>query len=319
MKFKIRAHRQAKHHPHLIDSQGQLPQPVQLLFRGQKSIACRTRPSNNVGTGKQIPPGTANIKTPKRSLTVKKEYEEQYHRLEENHWWIQARRSMVRALVLQANPDRACRILEIGCSGGPMMEQLRKDGYGHVTGIDISADGIEICHQRGLTNAHVMDAQKLTFPDESFQLITASDVLEHLPDAPQAIREWWRVLKPGGSVIVFVPAFQFLWSEHDEINKHFRRYRRAELRQLLADHGFTVTRSSYWNFLLFGPVSVIRLVKRILPQPRDHRSDIRPTPSLFNSLLAWLMRCENSLLLRGINYPFGVSVMTIGRKPVRPD
>jgi len=245
---------------------------------------------------------------------VKKEYEDQFHRLEEKHWWFRGRRHLVRALVLQAHPDRAGRLLEIGCSGGPMIQQLHADGYPHVTGIDISADGIAICRQRGLTNTHVMDAQKLSFADESFDVITASDVLEHLADAPRAVREWCRVLKPEGVLIVFVPAFQFHWSEHDEINKHFKRYRRPELRQLLSDNGFQLARTSYWNFLLFWPVSIVRLIRRCLPRRPAFAGDIRPAPALLNRALIWLLRGENALLLRGLNFPVGVSVLALGRK-----
>lgn len=246
---------------------------------------------------------------------MKKEYEEQYHRLEERHWWFQGRRQLVHALVLQANPNRACRILEIGCSGGPLIQQLNADGYAHVTGIDISTDGIEICQQRGLPDTHVMDAQKLSFADESFDIITASDVLEHLADAPQALREWLRVLKPGGRLIVFVPAFQFLWSEHDDVNKHFRRYNRPELRQLLTENGCVLARSSYWNFMLFWPVAIVRLIRRLRPRRETFAGDIRPTPALLNRALIWLLSCENSLLLRGLNFPVGVSVMAMGSRP----
>lgn len=245
---------------------------------------------------------------------MKKEYEAQYHRLEEKHWWFQGRRHLVRALVLHASPDRTSRVLEIGCSGGPLIQQLHAAGYAQVTGIDISTDGIALCQQRGLTDTHIMDAQRLSFADERFDVITASDVLEHLADAPQAVREWRRVLKPGGRLIVFVPAFQFHWSEHDEVNKHFKRYRRPELCQLLADNGFNLTRSSYWNFLLFWPVSGVRLLRRLRPQHAAFAGDIRPTPAWLNRALTWLLRWENSLLLRGFNFPVGVSVMALGRK-----
>ncbi len=246
---------------------------------------------------------------------MKREYEAQYHRLEEEHWWFQGRRHLVRALVHQANADRNCKILEIGCSGGPLIQHLHADGYRHVTGIDISVDGITICRQRGLTDTHVMDAQKLSFPDESFDVITASDVLEHLADAPRAVHEWTRVLKPDGVLIVFVPAFQFQWSEHDEVNKHYKRYRRPELCQVLVGNGFRLVRSSYWNFMLFWMVSFVRLVRRLLPKREKFRGDIQPTPGLLNRALIWLLIGENSLLLRGLNFPVGVSVMAMGRKP----
>ncbi len=248
---------------------------------------------------------------------MNKEYEVQYHLLEENHWWFLGRRHMVHALVCRLNPDQDCRILETGCSGGPLLKQLQADGYRHVTGIDISADAIELCRQRGLTETHVMDAQNPTFNPGSFDLIIASDVMEHLTDAPKALREWHRLLRPGGRLMVFVPAFRVLWSPHDEVNHHFKRYRRSELKLLMAHSGFGLERSLYWNFLLFFPVALVRLIKRWPRQslPVAAHGDLQKQIRLINWLLFALLRFENRLILAGINWPWGVSVMALGKKP----
>ena len=122
----------------------------------------------------------------------------------------------------------------------------------------------------------------------------------------------------GGALIVFVPAFMFLWSQHDEANNHFRRYRRPELNQLLAENGFTVTRSSYWNFLLFLPVAVVRFLKRrsLIWSPKEAHGDFKKPTSFMNRLLFALLRCENRQLCLGINWPWGVSVMALGQKTV---
>ncbi|MEO6036217.1 MAG: class I SAM-dependent methyltransferase [Verrucomicrobiota bacterium] len=248
---------------------------------------------------------------------MKKEYEEQYHSLEEKHWWFLGRRHLVRQLVLQSNADRNCRILEIGCSGGPLIQQLHADGYANITGIDISAEAIALSRRRGLRNVHVMDAQNPTFPDESFDLITASDVLEHLSDAPRALREWHRLLRPGGVLIVFVPAFMFLWTAHDEVNKHFQRYRRDELNRLIEKTSFDVRRSSYWIFLLFFPVALVRSLRKLFPVSRqtETHGDLNQPPAFLNQFLFALLRFENNGICRGINWPFGLSAMTIAHKP----
>ncbi len=246
---------------------------------------------------------------------MKKEYEAQYQSVEENHWWILGRRQLVRKLVLQSNTNRTCRILEIGCSGGPLIQQLHTDGYACVTGIDISAEAIALSQQRGLKDAQVMDAQQLSFPDESFDVITASDVLEHIEHAPRALSEWHRALRPGGTLIVFVPAFMFLWTEHDDANRHFRRYRKTELNRLLAHSGFVVTRSSYWNFFLFFPIALIRLLKKLLPVSSTvEHGDMNEPPKFLNRFLFALLRWENRLFCLGVNWPWGVSVMAIARK-----
>ena len=137
---------------------------------------------------------------------MQKAYEERYHQAESDYWWFVGRRQIVRMLVEEEEPDKQSRILEIGCSGGLLMKEFQSLGLGQPTGIDISAEAIALCRRAGL-DAHRMDAQELALPAASFDVITASDVLEHLADEEKAAREWRRVLKPGGLLIVFVSRF----------------------------------------------------------------------------------------------------------------
>jgi SAM-dependent methyltransferase len=225
---------------------------------------------------------------------------------------------LVRQLVLASGVPRRGRILEIGCSSGKLIQELQRDGFTKVHGIDVSEPAINLCRQAGL-NAEVMDAARLRFPDAEFDLITASDVLEHIADHRAALVEWHRVLKPGGQVILFVPAFMFLWTAHDVANQHCRRYRRQELRSLVQQSGLEVTRACYWNALLFPPVAIVRLIKRLI-KPRIDATiagvgDMALPPMLLNASLLRMIRVENWLLLRGVNWPAGVSVMVIARKP----
>src|SRR2546421_8132304 len=113
---------------------------------------------------------------------MNRDYEVKYHVLEERHWWFRARRDLVRALVLELCPDRSGHVLEIGCSSGVLIRRLQEEGYTSVFGIDISAEAIAESHRRGTPNTQIMDAQRLDFPAERFDIITASDVLEHLAD-----------------------------------------------------------------------------------------------------------------------------------------
>ncbi|WP_019946985.1 class I SAM-dependent methyltransferase [Hymenobacter aerophilus] len=245
-------------------------------------------------------------------------YEGKYHQLEEQHWWFASRRDVVYDLIksLQLAPTAA--ILEIGCSGGPLMQRLRATGYSDVTGIDVSESAIAMAHQRGVPNASVMDGAALTFADSRFDLVIASDVLEHIENEATALHEWNRVLKPNGQLIVFVPAHAYLWSHHDVVNHHFRRYSRAGLVAALERSDFRVNRSSFWNSALYFPTAALRLGRRLLASAttitQPPNGDLHHFKGPTNSLLLHWVKFENRLL-RHLNLPIGVSVFALARKP----
>lgn len=243
-------------------------------------------------------------------------YEAKYHQLEEQHWWFTSRRNTVFDLVQRMNLPPDTRILEIGCSGGPLQFMLRKAGFQHVTGIDVSEPAIALAKHRGLTDVHLMDGAHLKFPDASFDLVIASDVLEHIENDAQATREWARVLRPGGQMVVFVPAFQQLWSQHDVVNHHFRRYTGKDLRQVLEAARLHVSRVSFWNMALVFPTALMRMVQRRLTpptKPTDGGGDLHGLPGPLNNLLSLWLRGENALLRR-LNFPVGVSVFAVAQK-----
>jgi len=225
-------------------------------------------------------------------------YEAKYHALEQRHWWFRGRREAVRALV-----EQICRpYWRSAVRVGVLMRELRVMGYTSVIGIDVSAEAIAECHRRGTSEARLMDAQKLDFPDAHFDLLTASDVLEHLADDEGALRDWHRVLKPGGALIIFVPAFRSLWSGHDAANQHFRRYRVAELENKAAAAGFVLERRSYWNSSLFLPIALARAMKRLMRNNHGRGvpdSDLFPPPPVLNWTLLHLLRTENATFRRG--------------------
>ncbi|WP_167856461.1 class I SAM-dependent methyltransferase [Hymenobacter metallicola] len=243
-------------------------------------------------------------------------YEQAYHQLEEQHWWFVARREAVFALIQQLSLPLDARILEIGCSGGPLLLALQAAGYTDLSGIDVSETGIQVARSRGLTNVAVMDGAQLTFKDASFDLIIASDVLEHIEHEHQALNEWKRVLRPQGQLMVFVPAFNALWSSHDDVNYHFRRYSVPQLSQVVRQAGLQVTRTSYWNSTLFLPAAVVRVCKRALlgnSQPAQAGADLEMLPNFLNSTLLTLLRVEN-LIFRRFRLPVGISAFLLATK-----
>jgi len=246
-----------------------------------------------------------------------KNFEAQYHELEERHWWFRARRDAIMELLSSVDLPKDARILEIGCSGGSLMRRLVDLGFEHVFGLDVSEEGVVLARQRGLSKVAVMNGAQLALAGTKFDLVIASDVLEHIEFDTNALREWHRVMRAGGWLIVFVPAFMQLWSSHDEVNYHRRRYRRTQLCSLLEQSDFTVARAAYWNSMLFAPIAAIRLMRRhFLRGLRSATTDdLSPPNKLLNAILYGLLKVENRLLVRGFDFPLGISVWALAQKP----
>ena len=239
-------------------------------------------------------------------------FEKKYHELEGRHWWFVGRRDFIGRLLKKEPKDSA--ILDIGCSGGPLMKFLSENKFRNIFGIDTSQSAIDLCKSRGIANVLVKDATNTQFEAETFNIVIASDVLEHIKEERAALAEWQRILKKGGKLIIFVPAFNFLWSAHDTANHHFRRYTNTQLSVLLKECGFEIIRSSYWNFFLFFPASLVRLTKRLLPENKVQAHDeLNLLPFLINYFLICLLKLENWLAAK-INLPVGVSVFVVARK-----
>jgi len=242
-----------------------------------------------------------------------KSFEERYFELEEYSWWCRARRDAIIRLVKTLKISNNSKILEIGCSSGTLTKVLGSIGF-NVYGIDRSKIAINLCKKRGLKNVFAMDGTKTRFGDAEFDAVIASDVLEHIKDERAAMNDWRRILKPRGILIIFVPAFKLLWSEHDENNRHYRRYSKDYLIGILKKSNFNVERASYWNFTLFFQASLVRIFQHIFMKRRkqsfNRLYDISPVA---NSFLVNLLKLENAYLEK-FDFPVGVSIFAIARK-----
>jgi len=243
---------------------------------------------------------------------MEKDFEKKYHDVETDHWWFKSRRKYLLDLLNDA--PKNSKILDIGSSSGIFLKDLEALGFApeNLFGIDISENAIENCKDNGIINAFVMDAQNITL-EVSFDIIIASDCLEHLKEDNKAIKNWKSLLKIGGTMYVFVPAFMSLWSYHDEVNMHFRRYTKKELQSKLEAENLEIIKSSYWNFFLFLPVYVFRTLSTTFQKNKKGESDISISNSFVNLALLNLIILENRLL-KVINFPFGVSAFCIAKR-----
>jgi SAM-dependent methyltransferase len=243
---------------------------------------------------------------------VQKGYEKKYHEIETDHFWFRARREFI--IKLLAGTNKEAKILDIGCSSGILLKELESNSFNaqYLYGLDISPEAIRNCKNNGIENAYVMDGHTPSFGHQ-FDIIIASDNLEHLKDDHLALKNWYEALKPGGKLYVFVPAYMFLWSHHDVANMHYRRYTKKELSQKLSDVGFQIERKSYWNVSLFLPLYFKRKLSSFMKYKDEKiHGDIDDIPKINKTLLA-LLRAENHFIKR-INVPMGVSVFCVASK-----
>jgi SAM-dependent methyltransferase len=242
-----------------------------------------------------------------------KAFESVYHQVEERHWWFQARRDMIFRTLRRYRAGKESKILDIGCSGGALLGFLKQKGFNNLYGIDTSGDAINLCKDKDLKNSFVMDGAKPEFEKGVFDIIIASDILEHIKDDRAALAEWSRILKSGGMLILFVPAFKFMWSSHDEMNHHYRRYAKRGLTSLLHASGFRMEKVSYWNCLLFLPIWFSVVCHNLFLKGKNQASRLSETNPVVNNLLGCILGFEN-LILERISFPVGVSLFVIARK-----
>src|SRR3984893_16596224 len=177
-------------------------------------------------------------------------------RVEETHWWYHALHRLIFQALESELPDwRDRKILDVGCGTGAVLQRLGNPEKN--VGIDLAPEAISFCRRRGLSNVREGDVCALPFSDDSFDAVICSSVLYHqwVADVEAAVREMYRVVIPGGMVLINVPAFSFLHSQHDEAVMTARRFRKPEIRKLLLNQNFTIRRLTYWTTLLF-PLAV---------------------------------------------------------------
>jgi SAM-dependent methyltransferase len=226
---------------------------------------------------------------------------------DDRHWWYRGRRRILRATLDSLELASSCRILDAGCGSGRTLDELAD--YGDACGVDLSPAAVDATRSRG-HEAHLGSVGDLPFEDATFDLVTCLDVVEHTPDDRQTLAELRRVTRPGGALLVTVPAHPMLWSAHDEANLHYRRYTRSSLIDAAVETDWRVDESTYFNAALLAPAAVVRLARRHVP---PGHSELSLTPPALDRVLEWPSRAEAALLRSGVHVPFGLSLLAVLR------
>jgi SAM-dependent methyltransferase len=237
---------------------------------------------------------------------------------EEAQWWYVGQRAIAHALLEPAlgeagSRDGSGRLLDAGCGSGGNLVRLARLGL-RAEGVDIAAPAVEACRERGLPVVRG-SLLALPFADRSFDAVTSFDVIYHswVPDDAAAVAELVRVLRPGGLLLVRVPALKILWGAHDEAVGSRHRYTRSELVRLFEGAGLELQRSTYANAILFPLLLVRRTLDRVLGR---EGSDVGFLPAPLEWLFRHLLLIEAALVRGGVRLPLGASALALGRKAV---
>lgn len=252
------------------------------------------------------------------------EYQKLYE-LETTYWWHVGRRYIISSFIdnlisssskfdngNQAEELTGAKILDVGSGTGENLKFLSQ--FGETIGIDNSERAVEFSKKRGLNNLKIGEAENLPFADNSFELVTMLDLLEHISNDSRALKEANRTLKPKGHLLVTVPAYPSLWSEHDEALNHKRRYSKRELTKKIEQEGFLIKRASFAITTFLPPISLYRALQNASRQKTESKTSYVFLPGWLNKIFIGVLRAE-AKAIKKIDLPFGLSLVALAEKP----
>ncbi len=233
----------------------------------------------------------------------------QLYEVENEHWWFAARKDiLLRYLDARLPLPPSARVLDVGCGTGAILESFSQRYQAF--GTDTAPQAIEFCRNRGLTKLHLGTLESYP-PSAPFDLITMLDMLEHVEDDAGLLRAAFRLLGKDGHILIAVPAFPSLWSKHDEILHHKRRYTRRNLRRVVEDAGFTIGHLTFFNSFLFPVAWAKRAAARLAGS--DKANDLEIPIGPLNAALRGVFRTEGRILPHS-SLPIGLSLLCLARK-----
>lgn len=238
-------------------------------------------------------------------------------RVEDTHWWFKGRRSLIRHVLKKAGLAPQAVILDAGSGTGGNLALLSE--FGRLHAVEMEDTARAMANARGIVQVeagHLPDA--IPFGTQAFDLAVMFDVLEHVEQDYDTLVALHKRLAPGGKLLLTVPAFEFLWSEHDVIHHHKRRYSLAPLIRLVERAGYKVKFASYINFWLFPLIACVRVLDRLtagklMGKKHGANAELRVPPAPVNSLLEAVFASERGLM-DIMRLPFGVSIILLAQK-----
>jgi len=231
--------------------------------------------------------------------------------VEAYHWWYVGRRILFSDIIKTFRLPASADILDVGTSAGTNLRMLRDLGFVRVIGVDQSCEAIGFCAEKGLGEVQLGDVCALPFDDCRFDLILATDIIEHVEDDLSALRELCRVLRPGQHLLLTVPAFSLLWGLEDDVSHHKRRYRLPEILEKLRRADLVPVQHFYFNYLLFLPILATRYLMRILNVKVATEGELNT--EWLNRMLMPLFRLDVRTAAR-LRPPIGVSALVVATR-----
>jgi len=233
------------------------------------------------------------------------------YQLEDSYWWFVARNRLVKKVFGKiCNISKGETILDAGCGTGGFAKVM-SENY-KVYCLDTSALALGYCKKRGLTNLVNSTLGNFKSDGLNIKAVLMLDVVEHIEDDREVVSQVYNHLAEGGYFVATVPAYQWMWSGHDNLHMHYRRYNRKNFNELLVNCGFSIEYSSYFNTLLFPVAFAVRMIEKIF-RLKKNRTGVDVVPGFINETLKNIFGFE-SVILPGCRFPFGLSILTIARK-----
>ena len=221
------------------------------------------------------------------------------------HFWFKGKNKLINYLLSQACKSKDAKILNVGVGTGEDLGTIKK--FGSVYVLDIDQQALDMISEYLVVEKKMADVCAIPYPDNSFDLVVAFDVMEHVQNDQKMADEIYRILKPGGTFVFTVPAFNFLYSGHDQVLHHFRRYNKKMIRPVMEK--FTKISLGYWFFFLFLPAAANRLMNK-----KSTSLSMFRLPDWINAFFYQVLNLEIWLLKKGIGFPFGLTLYGIYKK-----